>query len=81
MNTLVKGKTVHIDDRYLHVELEDGRIISTPMHWYKPLQEASLNQLAQYVFICRATGIEWPALDYQLSIDSMLSGHTQQQAA
>jgi hypothetical protein len=51
------------------------------MSWYKELQEASLKQLAHYVFICRATGIEWPELDYQLSIESMLSGHTQQQAA
>ena len=81
MNTLVKGKSVHFDDRHLHVELEDGRIILTPMPWYKEVQEASLKQLAHYVFICRATGIEWPELDYQLSIDSMLSGHTQQQAA
>ena len=78
MNTLIKGKSVHFDDRYLHVELEDGRIISTPMSWYKELQEASL---AHYVFICRATGVEWPELDYQLSIESMLLGQHQQQAA
>ena len=38
MNTLTKGKSIHFDDRYLHVELEDGRIISTPMSWYTELQ-------------------------------------------
>ena len=38
---LLKGKSVHFDDWYLHVELEDGRIILTPMSWYKELQEAS----------------------------------------
>ena len=81
MNTLVKGKSVHFDDRYLHVELEDGRIISTPMSWYKELQEANFKQLMDYVFICRATGIEWPTLNYQLSIESMLLGQHQQQAA
>ena len=42
MNGLVKGKEVHFDDEYLHVKLEDGRIISTPMEWYKPLKEASI---------------------------------------
>lgn len=31
----LKGKTIHFDDRYLHVELEDGRIILTPMTGYK----------------------------------------------
>ena len=63
------------------IELEDGRIISTPMSWYKELQEANFKQLMDYVFICRATGIEWPTLDYQLSIESMLLGQHQQQAA
>ncbi len=43
MNTLIKGKSVHFDDRYLHIELEDGRIISTPMNWYKELQTAIFN--------------------------------------
>jgi hypothetical protein len=56
----LKGKAVHADERYLHVELEDGRMISTPMDWYPDLKMASLTQLAQYRFICRGTGIEWP---------------------
>uniref|UniRef100_A0A831TYM7 DUF2442 domain-containing protein n=1 Tax=Geobacter metallireducens TaxID=28232 RepID=A0A831TYM7_GEOME len=41
----------HVDERYLHVELKDGRIISTPMSWYPELQNATLAQLAQYRFI------------------------------
>lgn len=72
MNTLIKGREVHFDDRYLHVELEDGRVISTPMLRYKELQDASLLQLKNYEFICQGTGIEWPDLDYHLSIESML---------
>ena len=40
MNTLVKGKSVHFDDKHLSVELDDGRVISTPMMWYKELQSA-----------------------------------------
>ena len=42
MSILIKGKTVHFDDRYLHVELEDGRIILTPMSWYKDPQRLLL---------------------------------------
>jgi hypothetical protein len=65
----------------LHVELEDGRVILTPMLWYKELQEASLKQLANYRFICKGCGIEWPELDYQLSIESMLMADSKQHAA
>jgi len=72
MNGLIKGKEVHFDDEYLHVKLEDGRIISTPIDWYKPLKEASLVELKNYKFICMNTGIEWESLDYHLSIESML---------
>ncbi len=72
MITSAKGKLVIVDNQYLHVELEDGRIILTPMAWYKELLNASLKQLGNYRFICDGTGIEWPDLDYHLSIEGML---------
>ncbi|MDO9214880.1 MAG: DUF2442 domain-containing protein [Methylococcales bacterium] len=81
MNILTKGKAVHFDDRYLHVELEDGRVILTPMSWYKELQTATFKRLTNYQFICQGTGIEWTELDYHLSIDSMLLSQSKQQAA
>jgi hypothetical protein len=81
MSISVKGKSVHFDDRYLHVELEDGRVILTPMSWYKELQTATFKQLSDYSFICQGTGIEWAALDYHLSIESMLLSQSKQEAA
>jgi len=72
MSGFVKGVEVHFDDRHLHVVLEDGRIISTPIDWYGPLTKASLDQLKDYRFICQGTGIEWEGLDYHLSIEGML---------
>ena len=72
MSGLIKGKEVHFDDEYLHVKLEDGRIISTPMEWYEPLRKASISELKNYKFICMRTGIEWESIDYHLSIESML---------
>jgi len=72
MRGLIKGTEVHFDENYLHVILEDDRIISTPMSWYKPLQDATLSQLKNYTFICMDTGIEWEELDYHLYIESML---------
>ena len=72
MNGLIKGKEVHFDDEYLHVKLDDGRVISTPMEWYEPLRKASISQLKDYKFICMNTGIEWESIDYHLNIESML---------
>jgi len=72
MSGLIKGKEVHFDDEYLHVKLEDNRIISTPMEWYEPLKKASIAELKEYKFICMNTGIEWESIDYHLNIESML---------
>ena len=72
MNGLVKGKEVHFDEEYLHVKLEDNRIISTPLNWYEPLKNASISQLKDYNLICLNTGIEWESIDYHLSIENML---------
>jgi hypothetical protein len=72
MNFSAKGKSVSFDNNYLHVELEDGRKILTPMNWYPELQNASIVQLENYKLICNKTGIEWPDIDYHLSIESML---------
>ena len=71
MNGL-KAKEVHIDDQFLHVDLEDGRRISTPISWYPTLLEAKLQELKNYQFICDGTGIEWESLDYHLSVENML---------
>ncbi|WP_365305754.1 DUF2442 domain-containing protein [uncultured Thiodictyon sp.] len=57
-NGSIKGKAVHFDDRFLHVELEDGRMISTPMEWYADLAPAALRELKNLTFICHGTGIE-----------------------
>ena len=73
MNGLIKGKEIHFDDEYLHVRLEDDRIISTPLKWYKSLQNASISQLKNYKLICLNTGIEWEEIDYHLNIENMLN--------
>ncbi len=72
MSGLIKGKEVHFDDEYLHVKLEDNRIISTPMEWYEPLKKALIAELKDYKLICMNTGIEWESIDYHLNIESML---------
>ena len=72
MSGLIKVQEINFDDKYIHVKLEDDRIISTPLNWYKPLKDATQSQLQNYKLICMDTGIEWEELDYHLSIESML---------
>jgi len=81
MNTLIAAKEVHFDEQYLHVELADRRILSTPIEWYPELQQATLVQLKHYTFICRNTGIEWPDIDYHLSVEAMFANTEHRQAA
>jgi hypothetical protein len=71
MNGLT-AKQVHVDEQFLHVDLVDGRRISTPLDWYPELLNASIKQVKDYCLICDGTGIEWNALDYHLSVESML---------
>ena len=72
MGSSIKGKKVSFDECYLHVELADGRVISTPIDWYPELKKGTLIQLMNCNFICRGTGIEWPDIDYHLSVEAML---------
>jgi DNA-binding transcriptional ArsR family regulator len=81
MNGFPMGKSVWADSRLLHVELLDGRVISTPLEWYPILFAAAIRDIQHYQFICDATGIEWPTLDYHLSIESMLQAKPLREAA
>ena len=60
------------DDHNLHVRLADGREIATPLWWYPSLLAATHAQRnnLQLMF----TGIHWPDLDEDLSIEGMLRG-------
>jgi len=60
------------DDTSLHVKLADGREISTPLWWYPALLGATHQQRNNMELMY--TGIHWPDLDEDLSIDGMLRG-------
>ena len=60
------------DDSSLHVKLADGREISTPLWWYPSLLQAT--HLQRNNMELMYTGIHWPDLDEDLSIEGMLKG-------
>jgi len=58
----------------LVVTLQDGRAIATPIIWYPRLREAAFAQLTNWKLSGGGSGIHWPELDEDLSIDGMLNG-------
>ncbi len=67
------------DDASLHVKLADGRLIATPLWWYPSLQSATHAQRNNMELMF--SGIHWPDLDEDLSIDGMLKGRRAKDSA
>ncbi|MFN4206034.1 MAG: DUF2442 domain-containing protein [Agrobacterium albertimagni] len=59
-------------DSELIVVLANGLKLSTPLWWYPPLLEASSDARNQIEL--SPSGVHWPDLDEDLSIDGMLQG-------
>jgi hypothetical protein len=58
----------------IHVELEDGRVISAPLVFYPRLLAASADQLENWQISAAGFGIHWPDLDEDLSTEGLLQG-------
>jgi len=65
---------VKVTQDELTVQLEDGRILVVPLVWYPRLLHGSKRERARWRFIGRGTGIHWPSLDEDISIDGLLAG-------
>src|SRR5437867_5938462 len=59
---------------YMIVQLEDGREIAIPLAWYPRLANASSAERKKFQWIGKGTGIHWPKLDEDLSVEGLLSG-------
>jgi hypothetical protein len=72
--TVARGQAVSVTDDALIVELADGRTLSVPLAWYPRLLHATPAERAQWRWIGAGQGIHWPALDEDVSIESLLLG-------
>ena len=70
----LRGKSVTITETTLAVELEDGRVIITPLEWYPSLKRATPEQRAAWKWWGPRRALHWPALDEHLGIEGMLRG-------
>jgi hypothetical protein len=49
-----------------------GRVITTPLVWYPPLLNATVEQRRN--FVLSPSGVHWPDVDEDLSVAGMLAG-------
>jgi hypothetical protein len=58
----------------LQVDLSDGRSISVPLSWYPRLVHATAKEREHWRLVARGEGIHWPALDEDISVESLVLG-------
>lgn len=59
----------------LTVELMDGRTLRVPLAYYPTLLHATEEERKNCQAIGAGYGIEWPMLDYHLSVEGLMQGH------
>ena len=69
----ISPKAVRLDDDCLWVDLEDGRTIGVPLACFPRLLHATREQ--REAFELGRRGIHWEALDEDISVAALLSGH------
>ena len=57
----------------LHVVLADGREVSAPLQWFPRLLRATPDQRAQWKLIGDGIGIQWPLIDEDVEVESLLA--------
>lgn len=69
---MILVKKVWFEADKIFVELNDNRIIGTPVSWYPNLSKGNINQLKNYVLEANGKWIHWPELDEDLSAEGFL---------
>ena len=67
-------QTVSVTEDTIAAQLVDGRTIRVPLVWSWRLSEATPGQRARFEIIGSGTGIRWPEIDEDISVDGILHG-------
>lgn len=65
---------VNLNDDYLRLELEDGRVLSVPIAWYPRLVHGTEAERQNFQISGAGFGIHWPELDEDIGIAGLLLG-------
>lgn len=69
-----EAKRVRVTGDLLVVERRDGRMVSVPVKWYPRLAEGRPAERRNWQLIGPGTGIHWPELDEDISVEALLLG-------
>jgi hypothetical protein len=69
-----EAKRVRVTGDALVVELRDGRTVSVPIDWYPRLADGRPAERRNWSLIGPGTGIHWPDLDEDISVEGLLLG-------
>lgn len=69
------AEKVTVTSDALKLELADGRAIEAPLAWYPRLLHGTARERARWRLIGGGTGIHWPDLDEDISVENILLGH------
>ena len=72
-----RASKVSIDEKFITVTLEDGRVIMTPLSLYPKLASASKEELQGFRLFWEGEAIHINALDKDTSIEALISGRKQ----
>ncbi len=67
-------QSASVTDDMISAHLVDGRTISVPLVWSWRLSEATPEQRSRFELIGSGTGIRWPEVDEDISVEGMLHG-------
>jgi hypothetical protein len=70
------ARDVVVSDDALRVELSDGRILVVPLAWFPRLLHGSAKERRNWRLIGKGSGIHWPDLDEDVSIEGLLLGRS-----
>jgi hypothetical protein len=70
----LKVKRIETTADTLTVEIMDGRVLTVPLAYYPTLLHATDTERKNCQPIGAGYGIEWPELDYHLSVESLIQG-------
>ena len=73
-STEARVADVSVTDDTISAQLVDGRTIIVPLAWSWRLSEATPEQRTKYEIIADGSGIRWPELDEDISVQGMLHG-------
>ena len=68
------AQNVTAGDEALIVDLADARTIAVPLAWFPRLAHGTPAERSNWRFIGGGTGIHWPDLDEDISVESLLAG-------